>query len=91
MTIPPVSAGAAANEPQALTRACRDFEAIIWRQVAEKSLQPLLSGAAQPADPTGTYSYFVSNTLAEAAASRSGGFAALLEAQLSPPKSPHPR
>jgi hypothetical protein len=95
MNVSPISSAhagfAAQTEAQDARRkiadSCRQFEGVLWRQFLEKSLQPLLSQPSAEADKTGTYGYFLSNTISEAVSGGPQSFAAMLEAQLAPPPS----
>jgi hypothetical protein len=76
----------AQDDTRKIANSCREFEGVIWRQFLEKSLQPLLSQPSVETDKTGTYGYFLSNTISEAVSGGPQSFAALLEAQLTPRK-----
>ena len=61
---------------------CKQFEAILWRQMLEKALAPMLSTPEGGADQTGTYNYFLTNTIADEVSSGSSGISSSLYAQL---------
>jgi len=65
-----------------ISESCRQFEGMIWRQVLEKAMEPLLAEAGEGADSSGTYNYFLSSTIADADTSGKSSFSSLLEAQL---------
>jgi hypothetical protein len=76
----------AIDDRRKIAESCREFEGVLWRQILEKSLQPLLAQPSADADKTGTYGYFVSNTIAETVSGGPQSFASMLEAQLAPRK-----
>jgi hypothetical protein len=61
---------------------CKQFEAVLWRQMLEKALEPMLHSFEGGGDKTGTYNYFLSNTLSDAVSGGAGGISSLLQAQL---------
>lgn len=61
---------------------CDQFEAVLWRQMLEKALAPMLSSSDCGADKTGTYNYFLTNTIAEEVSQSSNGISSVLYAQL---------
>jgi hypothetical protein len=61
---------------------CEQFESMLWRQLLEKSLQPLLHSPESNADKTGAYGFFMANTLAESVSGTPAGISSLLQAQL---------
>jgi Rod binding domain-containing protein len=69
---------------------CKQFEAILWRQMLEKALQPMLQQTEAGGDKTGTYNYFLTNTISEKVSEGSNGISSVLYSQLSSktPKSP---
>lgn len=77
---------AAARNPNSqdakIAESCQQFEAILWRQMLEKALAPMLHTPEGGADPTGTYNYFLTNTIAEEVSSGSAGISSVLQAQL---------
>ena len=84
--LPPAEPGRKELESHGLAESCRQFEAILWRQVVDKAMTPMLSQSegAQGADKTGVYNYFVSDHLAQAVAGAPRSFAQILEQQLTP-------
>jgi len=69
-------------EDAKIAKSCKEFEAVLWRQMIERSMEPLLAQAPGGSDSTGTYNYFVSNTLSEAVSGGSASFSALRQSQL---------
>lgn len=65
-----------------IAESCQQFEAILWRQLLEKALAPMLHSPEGGADKTGTYNYFLTNTIAEEVSSGSSGISSVLQAQL---------
>jgi Rod binding domain-containing protein len=61
---------------------CKQFEAMLWRQMLDKALQPLLHSTENGADKTGTYNYFITNTISEAVSGGPTGISSMLQAQL---------
>ena len=61
---------------------CKQFEAILWRQMLEKALAPMLHTPEGGADKTGTYNYFITNTIAEEVSGGNSGISSSLYAQL---------
>ena len=61
---------------------CKQFEAVLWRQMLEKALSPMLNSSDAGADKTGTYNYFLTNTIAEEVSKSSNGISSVLYAQL---------
>jgi Rod binding domain-containing protein len=61
---------------------CKQFEAILWRQMLEKALAPMLHTPEGGADNTGTYNYFITNTIAEEVSGGKSGISSSLYAQL---------
>lgn len=70
------------SEDAKIADSCKQFEAILWRQMLEKALAPMLHSAEGGADQTGTYNYFIANTIAEEVSNGSSGFSSVLQAQL---------
>ena len=70
---------------------CKQFEAILWRQMLEKALEPMLHSTESSGDKTGTYNYFLTNTISEKVSEGSNGISSVLYAQLAgkTPKSPN--
>ena len=61
---------------------CKQFEAILWRQMLEKALEPMLHSTESGGDKTGTYNYFMTNTISEEISKGSNGISSVLYAQL---------
>ena len=61
---------------------CEQFEAVLWRQMLEKALAPMLHSSDCGADKTGTYNYFLTNTISEEVSQSSNGISSVLYAQL---------
>lgn len=61
---------------------CEQFEAVLWRQMLEKALAPMLHSSDCGADKTGTYNYFLTNTISEEVSKGSNGISSVLYAQL---------
>lgn len=71
------------NEQDAkIADSCKQFEAVLWRQMLEKALAPMLHSSDSGADKTGTYNYFLTNTIAEEVSESSNGISSVLQAQL---------
>jgi Rod binding domain-containing protein len=71
-----------------LKESCRQFEAILWRSVLEKS-RSSQSGSEEgegleSGDKTGTYQYFVNDTIANSVSGLPSSFSSVLFASLSP-------
>ena len=83
---PPTEPGRKELESRGLAESCRQFEAILWRQVVDKAMTPMLSQSdgVQGGDKTGVYNYFVSDHLSQAVAGAPRSFAQILEQQLTP-------
>ena len=78
--------GAAAKltpEEAKLHESCKHFEAIIWRSVLETASSPMLGDEKEGADKTGTYQYFVNNSMANAVSGLPSSFSSILYSQLS--------
>jgi Rod binding domain-containing protein len=77
---------AARNKPNSedakIADSCKQFEAILWRQMLEKALAPMLHTPDGGADKTGTYNYFLTSTIADEVSSGSSGISSALQAQL---------
>ena len=92
--IQPDPAGAAAGKAPLdasaakLKESCRQFEAILWRSVLEKSRSSPSdgeeSGGLESGDKTGTYQYFVNDTIANSVSGLPSSFSSVLFASLSP-------
>ena len=61
---------------------CKQFEAILWRQMLEKALEPMLHSTESSGDKTGTYNYFLTNTISEKVSEGSNGISSVLYSQL---------
>jgi Rod binding domain-containing protein len=61
---------------------CKQFEAVLWRQMLEKALSPMLHSSDCGGDKTGTYNYFLTNTIADEVSQSSNGISSVLYAQL---------
>ena len=70
-----------------LKESCRQFEAVLWRSVLEKSRSSQSdgeeAGGLESGDKTGTYQYFVNNNLANAVTGLPSSFSSVLYSQLS--------
>ncbi len=88
LLIDPATAGlqSAARNPNSqdakIADSCKQFEAILWRQMLEKALAPMLHTPEGGADKTGTYNYFITNTIAEEVSGGNSGISSSLYAQL---------
>jgi hypothetical protein len=74
-----------AGDQQKLAECCRQFEAVLWRQLLEKSNASGVTGAKSAGDPAGVYQYMLSDTISQAVAGGPKSFAKILEAQLTRP------
>jgi hypothetical protein len=80
----PVGGAKSAREVAKLKESCTQFEAVLWRSVLEKSGSAMLGGEdASSSDKTGTYQYFLNNTLANAVSGLPSSFSSILFSQLS--------
>jgi Rod binding domain-containing protein len=61
---------------------CKQFESMLWRQMLDKALQPMLHSMENSADKTGTYNYFITSTISDAMSGGPSGISSLLQAQL---------
>jgi hypothetical protein len=61
---------------------CKQFEAMMWRQMLDKALQPMLQTPEGNGDKTGAYNFFLTNTVSEAVSGGPNGISSLLQAQL---------
>ena len=61
---------------------CKQFEAMMWRQMLDKALQPMLQTPEGGGDKTGAYNFFLTNTMSEAVSGGKNGISTLLQAQL---------
>jgi hypothetical protein len=69
-------------EDAKIADSCKQFESILWRSMLEKALQPMMNQDAPGADKTGTYNYFLSNSISESVSGGPNGISSLLQAQL---------
>jgi len=71
-----------------LKESCRQFEAVLWRSVLEKSRSSQSdgeeAGGLESGDKTGTYQYFVNDTIANSVSGLPSSFSSILFASLSP-------
>jgi len=68
-----------------LKESCRQFEAVLWRSVLEKSNSSQSGSEASPGgDKTGTYQYFINDTLANSVSGLPSSFSSVLFAALAP-------
>jgi len=83
-----VAAKAKKPDPEAkLEESCRQFEAVLWRSVLEKSTSAQSgseSEASEGSDKTGTYQYFINDTIANSVSGLPSSFSSILFAALSP-------
>lgn len=77
-----VAKAAGKGEDAKLKESCRQFEAVLWRDVLDKAMSPSFGGEQSTSDATGTYKYFMNSTLADAVSGVKGGFSNILHAQL---------
>ncbi len=70
------------GDREKVRESCRQFEAVLWRQVMEKAMAPGLGGPERSADPSGVYQYLLCDTISQAVSGGSKSFAQILEAQL---------
>jgi len=78
----PVNGKISSPEDAKIADSCKQFESILWRSMLEKALQPMMNQETPGADKTGTYNYFLSNTISDAVSGGSNGISSLLQAQL---------
>jgi hypothetical protein len=69
-------------EDAKIADSCKQFEAIMWRQMLEKALEPMLQKPEEGGDKTGAYNFFLTNTVSEAVSGGPNGISTLLQAQL---------
>lgn len=74
--------GRPSEQDAKIADSCKQFEAVLWRQMLEKALSPMLHSSDCGADKTGTYNYFLTNTIAEEVSQSSHGISSVLYAQL---------
>lgn len=72
----------ASPEDAKIADSCKQFESILWRQMLDKALQPMLHSTENGADKTGTYNYFITSTISDAMSGGPTGISSLLQAQL---------
>jgi hypothetical protein len=75
------------SEDAKIADSCKQFESILWRSMLEKALQPMMNNEEPGGDKTGTYNYFLTNTISESVSGSANGISSLLQAQLL--KKPH--
>jgi Rod binding domain-containing protein len=77
-----------ADSAAKLKESCRQFEAILWRSVLEKSslgqTDHQKDRGLESSDKTGTYQYFINDTIANAVSGLPSSFSSILFASLSP-------
>jgi Rod binding domain-containing protein len=78
----PVNGKFSSPEDAKIADSCKQFESILWRSMREKALQPMMNQETPGADKTGTYNYFLSNTISESVSGGPNGISSLLQAQL---------
>ena len=69
-------------EDAKIADSCKQFESILWRSMLEKALQPMMHQETPGADKTGTYNYFLSNTISESVSGGPNSISSLLQTQL---------
>lgn len=72
----------ASKEDAKIADSCKQFEAIMWRQMLDKALEPVLQGATGNADKSGMYNFFLTNTISESISGGKNGIASVLQAQM---------
>jgi len=72
----------ASKEDAKIAESCKQFEAIMWRQMLDKALEPMLQGATENADKSGMYNFFITNTISESISGGRNGIASVLQAQM---------
>jgi len=78
----PANGKISSPEDAKIADSCKQFESILWRSMLEKALQPMMTQDAPGADKTGTYNYFLSNSISESVSGGPNGISSLLQAQL---------
>lgn len=78
----PANGKISSPEDAKIADSCKQFESILWRCMLEKALQPMMNQDAPGADKTGTYNYFLSNSISESVSGGPNGISSLLQAQL---------
>jgi Rod binding domain-containing protein len=69
-------------EDAKIADSCKQFESILWRQMLDSALQPMLHSVENGADKTGAYNYFITSTISDAMSGGPTGISSLLQAQL---------
>ncbi|MFM8830604.1 MAG: hypothetical protein ACKOHM_06315 [Spartobacteria bacterium] len=78
----PANGKISSPEDAKIADSCKQFESILWRSMLEKALQPMMNQDTPGADKTGTYNYFLSNSISESVSGGPNGISSLLQAQL---------
>ena len=78
----PANGKISSPEDAKIADSCKQFESILWRSMLEKALQPMMNQDMPGADKTGTYNYFLSNSISESVSGGPNGISSLLQAQL---------
>lgn len=78
----PANGKISSPEDAKIADSCKQFESILWRSMLEKALQPMMNQETPGADKTGTYNYFLSNSISESVSGGPNGISSLLQAQL---------
>jgi hypothetical protein len=71
-----------AGDREKVRESCRQFEAVLWKQVLEKAMAPGLGAPDRASDPSGVYQYMMCDTLSQAVSGGPKSFAQILENQL---------
>ena len=72
----------ASKEDAKIADSCKQFEAVMWRQMLDKALEPMLQGSTGNADKSGMYNFFLTNTISESISGGKNGIASVLQAQM---------
>ena len=78
----PANGKISSPEDAKIADSCKQFESILWRSMLEKALQPMMNQDTPGADKTGTYNYFLSNSISESVSGGPNGISSLLQAKL---------
>ena len=78
----PANGKISSPEDAKIADSCKQFVSILWRSMLEKALQPMMNQDTPGADKTGTYNYFLSNSISESVSGGPNGISSLLQAQL---------
>ena len=78
----PANGKISSPEDAKIADSCKQFESILWRSMLEKALQPMMNQETPGADKTGTYNYFLSNSISESVSGGPNDISSLLQAQL---------